>query len=200
MNILPIEEQISAILALTEGMSIRTTERLTGIHRDTIMRLAVRVGQGCERLYDQMMRDLNVAKIEMDEIWQYVGKKQRRANAHLELGNQYTFIALDATRKTIISYATGKRTAATTQAFADDLAERVINAPEISSDGFEPYVNAIENAFGTRVRYGQIVKHYRAEPGPNSARRYSPGYVVAVSTRDVIGRRRSQRPMLRDRI
>jgi hypothetical protein len=96
-------------------VSIRATERLTGIHRDTIMRLAVKIGQGCERLHDQMMRDLNVAKIEMDEIWQYVGKKQRRAGAHPELGDQYTFIALDATRKAIISFTTGKRTAATTQ-------------------------------------------------------------------------------------
>jgi IS1 family transposase len=123
----------------------------------------------------------------MDEIWQYVGKKQRRAGAHPELGDQYTYIALDATRKAIISYATGKRNAATTQTFANDLAERVINAPQISSDGFEPYVKAVENAFGSRVRYGQIVKHYRAEPGPNAARRYSPGYIVAVSTRDVFG-------------
>ena len=78
MNILSIEQQIAAIAALTEGCSIRATERLTGIHRDTIMRLGVRVGQGCAKLHDVLMRDLQVPIIEVDEIWSFVGKKQRR--------------------------------------------------------------------------------------------------------------------------
>ena len=77
MNILPYEKQIAAISALTEGCSIRATERLTGIPRDTIMRLGVRVGQGCASLHDGLMNDLNVARIEMDEAWSYVAKKQR---------------------------------------------------------------------------------------------------------------------------
>ncbi len=87
MNILPFEHQVAAIAALTEGCSIRATERLTDTHRDTIMRLGVRVGEGCARLHDRMMRDLQVPVIEMDEIWGYVGKKQRRAGAHPELGD-----------------------------------------------------------------------------------------------------------------
>ena len=78
MNILPIEKQIAAIAALTEGCSIRATERLTNTHRDTIMRLGVRVGEGCARLHDGIMRDLQVPILEFDEIWGYVGKKQRR--------------------------------------------------------------------------------------------------------------------------
>ena len=78
MNILPLDKQIAAIAALTEGVSIRATERLTGVHRDTIMRLGVRVGEGCERLHDGLMRDLQVALLQFDEIWGYVGKKQRQ--------------------------------------------------------------------------------------------------------------------------
>ena len=188
MNILPFNKQVDCIAALTEGVSIRATERLTGTHRDTIMRLGLRVGEGCHTLHDRMMCNLQVPVIELDEIWAYVGKKQRRAAGHPEMGDQYTYIALDATGKAILSYKTGKRNAATTQRFVNDLADRVINSPQISSDGFEPYVQAVENAFGIGVRYGQIVKHYYAEPSRKAARRYSPGYIVSVSERDVLGR------------
>ena len=139
MNILPFDKQVSAIAALTEGVSIRATERLTDIHRDTIMRLGVRVGKGCARLHDRMMRDLQVPILEFDEIWGYVGKKQRRsAEGETDKGDQYTFTALDAIGKAIISYRTGKRNAENTQAFAQDVRSRVINRPQITSDGFEP--------------------------------------------------------------
>jgi len=104
MNILPFEKQVSAIAALTEGCSIRATERLTDTHRDTITRLGVRIGQGCARLHDALMRDLQVSIIEFDEIWAYVGKKQRRTfEGETDKGDQYTFTALDAISKAIIS-------------------------------------------------------------------------------------------------
>lgn len=97
MNILPFEKQVSAIAALTEGCSIRATERLIDVHRDTIMRLGVRVGRGCARLHDHMIRDLQVSLIQLDEIWAYVGKKQRRTvEGEYDKGDQYTFTALDA--------------------------------------------------------------------------------------------------------
>ena len=189
MNILPFERQIMCIAALTEGVSIRATERLTDTHRDTIMRLGVRVGEGCARLHDDMMRGLQVPILEFDEIWGYVGKKQRRTGlGETNKGDQYTFTALDATGKAIISFVTGKRTAATTRAFVADVAERVINRPQISSDGFSPYVDAIERAFGADVDYTQLVKHYEAEHAVEAKRRYSPPDVVRVHQRHVSGR------------
>jgi len=188
MNILPFEQQIRCIAALTKGVSIRATERLTGVHRDTIMRLGVRVGKGCEKLHDRAFQELQVPIIELDEIWGFVGKKQRQAGPHPEMGDQYTYIALDAVNKAILSYATGKRNAPTTQRFVNDLSARVVNAPQISSDGFEPYVVAVENAFGARARYGQIIKNYSAVGGQQAARRYSPGHIVSVSERHVFGR------------
>ena len=189
MNVLPYEKQIAAISALTEGCSIRATERLTSIHRDSIMRLGVRVGEGCARLHDALMRDLQVSIIEFDEIWAYVGKKQRRTvKAEAEKGDQYTFTALDAIGKAIISYRTGKRNAENTQAFAQDVRSRVINRPQITSDGFEPYVDAVERAFGADVDYAMLVKVYKAEPAKDAARRYSPGYVVGVNRARRAGR------------
>ena len=190
MNILPIDRQIAAISALTEGVSIRATERLTGIHRDTIMRLGVRVGQGCAKLHDGLMRDLHVNLIEMDETWAYVGKKQRRMTDAdgTDKGDQYTFIALDSLDKAILSYRVGKRDGDNTRAFLWDLRERITNVPQISSDAFPPYAEAMREIFGDNVHYGQIVKRYVGEPPINAARRYSPGHIVAVEKAQVLGK------------
>lgn len=119
MNILSRDQQIAAISALTEGCSIRATERLTGIHRDTIMRLGVRVGDGCAELHDEMMRFVQVNRLELDELWSFCHTKQRRVKATdpADFGDQYVFVGIDATRKAIISYRVGKRDSDNTNAF-----------------------------------------------------------------------------------
>ncbi len=189
MSILSLDKKIQAIAALTEGVSIRATERLTDIHRDTIMRLGVRVGEGCARLHDQIIRNVQVAHIELDEVWSFVGKKQKRVTHDdgANVGDQYLFTALDATGKAILSYTVGKRTAENTQAFVADLRERVINRPTISSDAFNAYPEAVELAFGADVDYGQIQKVFAGELGPDAARKYSPGQVEGVNYRRVSG-------------
>src|SRR5258708_21234273 len=127
MNNRSREKQIAVISALTEGCSIRATERLTCIHRDTIMRLGVRVGDGCAALHDEAMRFVQVNRLELDELWSYVGKKQRKVKQTdpADLGDQYVFIGIDATRKAIISYRVGKRDSENTNAFLADLRERI---------------------------------------------------------------------------
>jgi len=181
MNILKKEKQGSAIAALVEGVSIRSTERMTGIHRDTIMRLMVRLGQDCANLMDSYMKNLKGDNYQVDEIWCYVGKKQR----HLketdnieELGDQWVFVALDADSKLIPSYLVGKRKAENAKAFIADLSNRLDNRVQLSSDALSAYVEAIESAFGMEVDYGQVVKTYEAEPiGPG---RYSPPHVISA--------------------
>jgi IS1 family transposase len=189
MNILPFEQQIQVISALTEGCSIRATERLTGVHRDTVMRLGARIGTGCAAIHDGLFQNLNVPLIELDEIWSYVGKKQRRLaeGDSEEKGDCYVFTALDATRKAILSYHAGKRNRESACVFLGDLRERVLNRPQISSDAFLPYRESIELTFGADVHYGQIVKQYAGEPPITAARRYSPGYVVATNKTRLMG-------------
>jgi hypothetical protein len=133
VNNLSRDQQIQIIACLTEGQSIRATERITGIHRDTIMRLGERVGRGCAELHDRMMVGVRAGRLELDEIWGYVGKKQKRVQRHeiSHKGDQYTFIAMSASAKAIISYRTGKRDSENTDLFIQDLRERVIGAPEI---------------------------------------------------------------------
>jgi IS1 family transposase len=189
MNVLPLDKQIAVISALTEGMSIRSVERLTGIHRDTIMRLGVRVGLGCDRLHDYYFRDLNVATIELDELWAFIGKKQKRRKPEdVGKGDAYTYLALDATNKAILAHRTGKRDYETTEFFLNDLRSRVMGSPYISSDAFRYYEKAVERTFGRRTHYGQIIKHFSGEPSMEAQRRYSPGVVVAVDKRVIRGR------------
>ena len=105
MNQLDMSEQCRVIAALVEGNSIRSVERMTGIHRDTIMRLTVRVGTGCAVLMDREMRNLNCQKLQLDELWAFVGMKQKRASQLAdrgEFGDAYTFVALDADTKLVV--------------------------------------------------------------------------------------------------
>jgi len=126
VNILPREKQIEAVAALTEGVSVRATERLTGVNRGTILSLGVRVGQGCAALHDRLMRDLNVSRIELDEAWSYVAKKQARLTPDdgADKGDQYVFLAIAGAAKAILSYRVGKRTQEHTSAFVADLRAR----------------------------------------------------------------------------
>jgi IS1 family transposase len=189
VNVLSFDQQIAVISALTEGCSIRSVERLTGVHRDTIMRLAARVGFGAIKFHDRTIHSLQVPRLELDEAWSFVAKKQRKVKPTDGpfVGDQYVFLAASASSKAIVTFQVGKRTEETTKRFIWDLRERIVNAPEISTDAFPAYEGAIEEAFGTECRYGQIIKTYHGEPGIDAARRYSPGYVVAVDRRAVVG-------------
>jgi IS1 family transposase len=154
------------------------------------MRLAVKIGEGCSKLHGGMMRDLQVGRIELDEIWSYVGKKQRKiveGDSDM-VGDQYTFIALAGSAKAIITYRTGKRTRINTEVFCDDLRARVVGQPEISADGFQPYPWAVALAFGENANFGVIEKHYAVNGTPEASRRYSPGKVVGVSKNAVFGK------------
>jgi len=189
MNILPREKQTQIIAALTEGCSIRSTERLTDTHRDTVMRLGVEVGEGCRRLHDGMMRGLHVNLIELDEQWAFIAKKQKRVHQDEspELGDCYLFLALDATSKAILSYVAGKRNGENAVALATDLRARIMNRPQITADGFPAYVGAIDEAFSVNVDFAQLVKVYQATPGNEAAVRYSPGSIRGIDKQVVCG-------------
>jgi IS1 family transposase len=188
MNILSRDKQIEVVAALTEGLGIRATARITGVDRGTIGSLALRLGRGCAELHDRMMVGLRVGRIEIDELWAFVGKKQKHVTRQdiAVKGDQYTFIAMASSAKAILAYRTGKRDTDTTDLFIQDLRERVLGAPEISTDGFRPYQNAIRDAFGGRAAHGVINKTYSVtDLRKDAAHRYSPAAVVAVSL-DVI--------------
>ena len=187
--ILSPEKQTAVITALAEGNSIRSIERMTGIHRDTVMRLGVRMGEGCAAVMDSKMQNLNCNLIQMDEIWGFVGKKQKNASNAEQfagLGDVWTWVAIDVESRMVPSYLVGKRDGYHADTFVSDLASRLNNRPQISSDGLAAYPDAVERGFGAEVDYGQVVKVYGAANVADQ-RRYSPAKLVSVTKKAVAG-------------
>jgi IS1 family transposase len=188
MNRVPLERRTQIINCLVEGNSIRSTERMTDTHRDTIIRLLEQVGQAYAALLDEQMQRLPCRHIEVDEIWTYVQKKQRWITDKDDtngVGDMWTFVALDADTKLVPTYRVGKRDFRTASAFMSDLSSRLVNRVQLSSDALRVYVEATEQAFGADVDYGQIVKFYEAEPiGPG---RYSPPRVANAERSVIMG-------------
>jgi IS1 family transposase len=190
-NVLGTDKQIGIIGALCEGSSIRSIERTTGVHRDTIMRLGVKVGKGCTALMDAKMRNLDCHRLEMDEIWGYVGKKEKhvRPGDDPQFGNVWTFCAIDADTKLVPTFRVGSdRDAKTATAFMLDVADRMKNRVQISTDGLAAYVEAIDWAFGRNVDYGQIIKVYGTEESIEAQRRYSAPKITMSEKKAVFGR------------
>ncbi len=188
MNTLSTDEQTRVIAALVEGNSIRSVERMTGIHRDTIMRLVVRIGNGCANLMDREMRNLNCQQLQLDELWAFVGMKQKRASQLAErgeFGDAYTFVALDADTKLVPCFHVGRRTWNDTAIFIDDLRSRIVNRPQITTDAFAAYYGAISRAFENRVDYAQITKVFASTIEPRG--RYSPPAMVDAIIEPLIG-------------
>ncbi len=187
-NKLKTEKKLAVLGALVEGCSVRSTSRMTGVHRDTVCRLLVRVGDGCARLLNERIVDLDCQRLELDELWSYVGKKQRHVTKHDDahrVGDQWVYVAIDADTKIIPSFLVGKRSVANTNAFVEDVAARLRNRVQISTDGLRMYIEAIERSFGGDVDYAQIVRSYEAEPiGPG---RYSPPKVSSTEKLPICG-------------
>jgi IS1 family transposase len=189
-NVLKKDKQIAVIAALAEGMAIRQIERMTDIHRDTIMRLGVRVGQGCARIMDEKMRGLECRNIQVDEIWGFIQKKKKNikeTDDPRQVGDAWTFCAVDADTKLVPSYKVGKRDSLTANAFMSDLASRLKNRVQLSSDALAAYVEAVEQSFGADVDYRQVVKAYETDEYNTPERKYSPTKLVKISTSVITG-------------
>ncbi len=182
MNTLSTDKRLAVISALVEGNSIRSTSRMTGVDRNTITTLLLRTGDRCADLMDGSMRNLRCGFVQCDEIWTYVGKKQRhvRQDDSPELGDQWVFVAMDEETKLVPVYTVGKRTEETTWYFINDLAERLANRVQITTDGFVFYRRHVEEAFGAEVDFAQLVKLYGDYGQHDSATKYSPNPIREV--------------------
>ena len=188
-NNLSPEKQATVISALAEGNSIRSIERMTGIHRDTIMRLGLRVGDGCAEVMDSTMKNLTCRLIQMDEIWGFVGKKNKNASRDERrsgLGDAWTFVAIDVESRMVPAFLVGKRDSYHAGVFVEDLASRLNSRPQISTDALSAYANAVEKGFGASVDYGQVVKVY-GQDEITDQRRYSPAKLIHVNKEAVLG-------------
>lgn len=173
---------------LIEGCSISTIERFTGLHHGTILKILVAAGEKCERIMGRLIRNVPVRDVECDEVWAFIGKKQKRVcpEDDQNLGDCYTFVAIERHSKLVLNIAMGKRDQATTDVFIEGLRHATRGEFQISTDGFAPYRTAIPNTLEDRCDFAMLIKVYRA-PSEGEAR-YSPAEVASVEEVPVMGR------------
>ncbi|MFZ0912219.1 MAG: IS1 family transposase [Candidatus Korobacteraceae bacterium] len=188
----PTEKANLALQLLLEGNSIRSTERITQLDRNTIMRLLVLAGERCAALHDSRMRNIHAKYIQADEIWCYVGKKDKhvRVDDPEEFGNQWIFVGMDEQTKLVPSFVIGKRTKETTYRFLLDLEKRLADARfQLTTDGFHFYERGVEDVFGGTVDFAQLIKLF-GDYGQfdTSDARYSPPRIAEVISKIRDGR------------
>ena len=188
MNKLSAAKRAAIIRSLAEGVSIRATARLTGTAKGSVLRLLVEFGEFCSIYQHHAVTDLKTTRVEADELWAFVGAKAKNATKEGH-GDIWTYAALDADSKLMISWLVGARSGANTQAFMADVAERLANNVQLTTDGLGWYVSAVENAFDWNgVDFAQIIKQYGMPPDETErARRYSPMVCTSTAKLPVMG-------------
>ena len=191
MNKLSIKDRVQILNALSEGVGINATSRVTGKSKNTILKLLAETGAACAAYQDQAMRGLTIKQVQVDEIWSFVGTKQKNVkNDHAEgYGDCYTFTAIDPVTKLMPCWLVGTRNRQCTFEFIEDLAGRLANRVQLTTDGFKQYPDAVDAAFHGQVDYAVLNKSYGKEPNTNQAsRRYSPPEIVSTSKAIINGK------------
>jgi IS1 family transposase len=174
---------------MVEGMSVRAISRITGVDKKTILSLLQTVGAKCQAILDARVRNIRPRFVQLDELWSYVHTKQNHLSEDDpdEWGDAYTWVALDAETKLVISHLVGKRDAESANSFIADYSSRVVGVHQVTSDAFRPYVNAIETYFGADIHYAQLIKVY-GKPDNSGPDWYGPPKVIETVPTPVSGR------------
>lgn len=182
MNKLSTEKRAAVVAALVEGNSIRATVRMTGVAKNTVVKLLVDLGAACARYQDEMLRNLPCRRLQCDEIWSFVGAKDKNVPAEkagkFGVGSVWTWTAIDADTKLVPSFLVGTRDLGSAYTFISDLASRLRHRVQLTTDGYRPYLSAIEDAFGGDIDYAVLVKLYGADA--EGEKRYSPAQCIGT--------------------
>ncbi len=191
MNRLPIEKRAQIIGLLVEGMSMRAVSRVVGCSINTVTKLLEEVGFACNMYQSEHLRNLTCKRVQCDEIWAFCYSKERNVapadKGVLGHGDVWTWTAIDADSKLMVSYMVGKRDADYAEKFMTDVAGRIANRVQLTTDGHAPYLNAVPDAFGPQVDYAMLVKHYGVG-SMTEQRRYSPAQLINTEQRTVAGK------------
>ncbi len=188
-NVISIEKKVAVIRALVEGCSVRSTVRMTGVSKGAVLRLLVAVGQACTEYQDRAIRNVAAKRVQVDEIWSFVGCKQKNVTeAKMEAGicgDVWTYTAIEAQTKLVISWMVGRRDAGCATEFLQDVASRLSNRVQLTTDGHKMYLTAVPDSFGEAIDYAQLVKVYGNDPEGQT--RYSPAQCLGTKRIDIIG-------------
>lgn len=188
MNRLSIEKRSQVVAALIEGNSVRSTCRMTGVAKGTVLTLIANLGEACAAYHDEHVRNVRAHRVQCDEVWSFCYGKDKNVSDEQKAdgaGSVWTWTALDADTKLIVSYLCGGRDASWGMAFMEDLASRVATRIQITTDGHRVYADAVEGAFGADVDYAMLIKLY-GSPAVEETR-YSPGEVIGIETKVMSG-------------
>lgn len=190
MNRLTTERRAAIIGALVEGNSIRATARMTDTAFNTVLKLVVSVGEVCREFLDESVRDLPCRRLQADEIWQFCYAKDRNVPAEMRgqpgVGSVWTWVALDADTKLVPTYHVGTRDGGCAYEFMSDLASRLRNGVQLTTDGHRAYLDAVDSAIGFhQIDYAMLVKVYG--PSPEGDRRYSPPACLGSDVKVIAG-------------
>jgi IS1 family transposase len=188
MNRLSTAKRCQVIAALVEGSSINSIVRMTGVAKHTILKLLEDMGCACASYHHFNVRGLRVRRLQCDEIWAFVGAKQKNASPEKKdegWGDVWTWTAIDADTKLCVSYLVGGRSTGWAMDFMQDCSERIIGRPQITTDAHKPYLRAVEDAFGADVDYAVLHKIYGASNEPET--RYSPATCIGCDMKTVSG-------------
>ncbi len=188
MNQLDTAQRVQIIKCLCEGMSIRGTVRVTGAAKNTVVKLLTEIGPACADLHDRVVRGIKTKRLQCDEIWSFIGAKQKNTSPEQKAagwGDVWTWTAIDADSKLCISYLVGGRDTGWATQFVWDIRQRVVGRPQITTDAHKPYLSAIEIAFGEDVDYAVMHKIYGASDEPEA--RYSPARCIGCDMKTISG-------------
>lgn len=181
--------RIAILTALVEGNSIASTCRMQAVAKNTVLKLLADAGFACFDYQDRTLRRLKTRRVECDEIWAFVQAKAKNVPDHRKgefgIGDVWTWTALDAESKLMISWMVGGRDAGTAGSFMDDVASRLANRVQLTADGHKPYLEAVESAFGAGIDYAMLVKRYGEDPA--AEKRYSPAVCTGAEKRVIMG-------------
>jgi IS1 family transposase len=189
MNKLPLAKRVQILSLLCEGSSMRSISRVVDVSINTVAKALIDAGEACSDLHDKHVRGVKASRVQCDEIWSFTYAKQKNvagAKAAPDgAGDTWTWTALDADSKLIVSYLIGGRDGEYAMALMDDLRGRIVNRVQLTTDGHKAYLNAVEEAFGNDVDYAQLVKLYG--PAPEGQRRYSPAECIGARKETITG-------------
>jgi IS1 family transposase len=192
MNRLPLETRVQVLSMLVEGSSMRAISRITGVSINTVTKLLEDAGEACIAMHDERVRNVKARRIQCDEIWSFNYCKQAKVSHAKKpsdkAGDVWTWTAIEGQSKLIISYLVGDRDGAHALEFIGDLAERIVDRPQITTDGLASYVSAIDEIFGLDVDFAQLIKTYSETADTGTAeRKYSPGVCTGVWGKKITG-------------
>jgi transposase-like protein/IS1 family transposase len=175
---------IMCLKLLVEGNSVRSTERITTVHRDTILHLLEVAGTRCEEVMEKHIHNIAIERIEADEIWGFVGKKEGHKTEgekiNPKLGDAYTFVGIEAKSKLVVCFVLGRRDLPTATKFMEKMNRAAEKRFQLTTDGLQSYLGAVQQVFGEEIDFAQLVKSYKSDETGNIARRYSPGDFVSA--------------------